>query len=418
MVAPIGNIVNKFIISPTFSPSTMSFANVNSSLPTVSFVNDIGIDNSLGQVPAFDCEVRERNPTFAANLSRESLLASSGWATLYHNRMDTSMDCNSTMGELTPELPYKTEQEKALWVSRVANQQKTTRPMGGYNEAPPIHAPHEESIINIQIPYDTQALTEPELWSGSFHPISLHGSIEHFALDAENIKITLNFLAKYIKNKQVNGSMVNELNDFNSMGDAIWNFISSVYEARQDSLYTNQKSNTLRAKISLKFTPRTTPPNNGNKKNIAKLALVTINKVLSPPPLPAKTRKEVNVISKYFQSKKPMVENKDQGKNNSYGKSYAQASKPSINTLEVLKIKETFPSLSTKKIDQVNSIVNSQSKPKLCIKMMTKDPSRKQVIIPMSGENINTFMKNSSLHVANINRLLCNAKSDVLVNYI
>jgi len=195
--------------------------------------------------------------------------------------------------------------------------------MGGYNEAPPIHAPHKESIINIQIPYDTQALTEPELWSGSFHPISLHGSIEHFALDAENIKITLNFLAKYIKNKQVNGSIVNELNDFNSMGDAIWNFISSVYEARWDSLYTDQKSNTLKAKISSKFTPRTTPPNNGNKKNIAKPALVTINKVPPPPPLPAKTRKEVNVISKYFQSKKPMVENKDQGKNNSYGKSYA-----------------------------------------------------------------------------------------------
>ena len=36
----------------------------------------------------------------------------------------------------------------------------------------------------------------------------------------------------------------------------------------------------------------------------------------------------------------------------------------------------------------------------------------------MSGENINTFMKNSSLHVANINRLLCNTKSDVLVDYI
>ena len=50
--------------------------------------------------------------------------------------------------------------------------------------------------------------------------------------------------------------------------------------------------------------------------------------------------------------------------------------------------------------------------------MMTKGPSRKQVIIPMSGENVNTFMKNLSLHVANINRLLCNAKSDVLVDYI
>jgi len=237
-------------------------------------------------------------------------------------------------------------------------------------------------------------------------------------LDAENIKVTLNFLAKYIKNKQVNGSMVNELNNFNGMDDAIWKFISSVYEARWDSLYTDQKSNTLKAKISSKFILRTTPSNNCNKKNIAKPALVTINKVLLPPPLLAKTKKEVNIISKYFHFKKPTVENKDQGKNNSYGKSYTQASKLSINTLEVLKIKETFPSLSAKKIDQVNSIVNGQSKPKPCIKMTTKGPSRKQVIIPMSGENINTFMKNSSLHVANINRLLCNAKLDVLVDYI
>ena len=49
---------------------------------------------------------------------------------------------------------------------------------------------------------------------------------------------------------------------------------------------------------------------------------------------------------------------------------------------------------------------------------MIKGPSRKQVIIPMSGNNINNFMKNSSLHVANINKLLCNTKSDVLVDYI
>jgi len=49
--------------------------------------------------------------------------------------------------------------------------------------------------------------------------------------------------------------------------------------------------------------------------------------------------------------------------------------------------------------------------------MTTKGPSRKQVIIPISGENVNSFMKNSFLHVANINRLLHNAKLDVLVDY-
>jgi len=50
--------------------------------------------------------------------------------------------------------------------------------------------------------------------------------------------------------------------------------------------------------------------------------------------------------------------------------------------------------------------------------MTTKELSRKQVIIPMSSENIISFMKSSSLHVANINRLLRNTKSDVLVDYI
>jgi len=50
--------------------------------------------------------------------------------------------------------------------------------------------------------------------------------------------------------------------------------------------------------------------------------------------------------------------------------------------------------------------------------MTTKGPSRKQIIIPMSNNNIVSFMKNSSTHVANINRSLCNAKTDVLVDYI
>ena len=36
----------------------------------------------------------------------------------------------------------------------------------------------------------------------------------------------------------------------------------------------------------------------------------------------------------------------------------------------------------------------------------------------MSRDNVSSFMKNSSLHVANINRNLRNAKSDVLVDYL
>ena len=104
---------------------------------------------------------------------------------------------------------------------------------------------------------------------------------------------------------------------------------------------------------------------------------VTINKVLSPPPLPAKTKKEVNIISKYFHPKKPSVENTTKGNNVNPEKSYAQASKSSVSTSDVLKIKETFLSLNVQKIDQVNSIVNGQNKSKSQIRMTTKELSRK-----------------------------------------
>ena len=113
-----------------------------------------------------------------------------------------------------------------------------------------------------------------------------------------------------------------------------------------------------------------------------------------------------------------MVEYNVNGNTNNSGKSYAQATKMSNKTSDVLKIKNMFPSLNAQKVDQVNNIVNGQVKPKPHIKMTTKGPSRKQIIIPMSGENISSFMKSSSLHVANLNRLLHNAKSDVLTDYI
>ena len=73
---------------------------------------------------------------------------------------------------------------------------------------------------------------EPDFWSGLFYSISLHGSIEHFVLDLKSIKNSLNFMSKYIANKQINSKEVNDLKDFDSMGDAIWNFILSVYKAK------------------------------------------------------------------------------------------------------------------------------------------------------------------------------------------
>jgi len=208
---------------------------------------------------------------------------SSGQATPYHDRMGDDMDCNSTVVNSAPELSYKMVQEKVLHIRKAADQQKPIRPMGGNSEATPTCASNEESVINIQLPYNLNAPMEPELWSGLFHPISLHGSIEQITLDAKNIKVTLDFIAKYIANKQVNSSHANDLKEFDGVGDAIWKFISSVYEAKWDSLYTDNKTNTLRSKISAKFTPRFAPIRNNIKKKTHTPIPVSIKKA---PPLP------------------------------------------------------------------------------------------------------------------------------------
>jgi len=107
-------------------------------------------------------------------------------------------------------------------------------------------------------------------------------------------------MARYISNKNVNPSKANKLEDFNGMGNFIWNFISLVYQANWDSLHTDNQATTLRAKISSKFTLRITSNPGKNNKEIAKHILVTIEKIPPPPLLPAKSNKEVNVISKYF----------------------------------------------------------------------------------------------------------------------
>ena len=79
----------------------------------------------------------------------------------------------------------------------------------------------DDAIINIQLLYDLNTPIEPDFWDGSFHPISLHGSIEYITLDSKNIKDSLNFMARYIINKQVNPVKSNDLEDFKSIGEVI-----------------------------------------------------------------------------------------------------------------------------------------------------------------------------------------------------
>ena len=86
--------------------------------------------------------------------------------------------------------------------------------------------------------------------------------------------------------------------------------------------------------------------------------------------------KEVNVISKYFQNKKSLNNNKSKEDPKTI-KSYTQVSKAPVNMAEVLKIKKVFSALNAEKIDQVNNIVKGtvKSKSKIQIKGLLESKS-------------------------------------------
>jgi len=154
-------------------------------------------------------------------------------------------------------------------------------------EHPTLCSPHaNDMLINIQLLYDPNTSTEPDLWDGNFHPILLYSSIEYLASDSKNIKDSLNFTAKYINNKQIDLARANNHEDFKETGEAIWNLISSIYQSKWDLLIADKNSNSLRQRISAKFISKVPTLSNRNNKSIDKPILVSIKKI--PPPIPAK----------------------------------------------------------------------------------------------------------------------------------
>jgi len=166
----------------------------------------------------------------------------------------------------------------------------------------------------------------------------------------------------------------------------------------------------LRRKIATKFTPRVNLSSGKNNNKTNKPIPVNIDRI--PLPILTKSQKEVNAISKYLKSNKPATDPKK------FAMLYAQASKQNTSTSEIIKIKEAFSSIDAKKIDQINNIIKGTPKSKPCIQITIKGPSRKHVIVSMNNDNNAKFMRNLSTHITNINRVLRNAKSEVLVDFI
>jgi len=240
-------------------------------------------------------EVRGRRVSHKSQGSRDSSMSSTKSSVIYYERMkrnneDVNMDDNSHA------LLYKITQEKAFQVSKVAdtnNSMVTTTPQYVPSEHPNIISTYvDDAVINIQLQYDLNTPIEPNLWDGSFHPISLHSSIEHIASDSKNIKDLLNFMAKYIAKKQVNLAKSDDLEDFKGIGEVIWNLISLVYQSKWDFLIANKNAISLRKEILDKLTPRIILLSNCNNKTVDKPIPASIEKI--PLPILAKSQKKVN----------------------------------------------------------------------------------------------------------------------------
>ena len=95
---------------------------------------------------------------------------------------------------------------------------------------------------------------EQDSWDGNFHPISLHGTLEHLSSDSKSIKESLCQMTKYIKNKNIEHNKANDISDLSGVGEVAWNFISAIYEPDWNSFVTNKENRTFRQWIVFKFT--------------------------------------------------------------------------------------------------------------------------------------------------------------------
>jgi len=102
--------------------------------------------------------------------------------------------------------------------------------------------------------------------------------------------------------------------------------------------------------------------------------------------------------------------------NGKFPLSYAQIAS---NVTNALKIKEAFPALPDKKILEMHKAAFGQYANRVKkVQATTKEPSRKQAIIPVHNDLAESIMGDASTHVFQINAQLKNIKSSMRSEFI
>ena len=132
-----------------------------------------------------------------------------------------------------------------------------------------------------------------------------------------------------------------------------------------------------------------------------------------PPLIPSQPNKET--LGKLSNRRKnPNKDSKKTGSSNLI----LYANVVGTNIKDILKLKNNFPNLLAKKIEEIHKMVKDQNKYRVRINMMTKRLSCCQIIIPICTESTTKIMAKSSKYVTNINHLLKNIKLNIVANFI
>ena len=271
MVAPVREVVNK-----QFSFSSAITVISNSTMAQIPSNMDMNIDKDI---------IRGRSALSSKASSRSSSISLSTSSIPYHQHMEINNDLPDTETREpidSSQLSYAGEVEIGNLVRPASDKESASNSQCVCNETPALKKkpkPHSkgkgktiegtspsESIINIQIPYNINQATEPDTWDSNFHSVSLHGSMEHLASDAKNIRESLRHIMKYILNKKVENGKANDVNDLKGIGKAVWSFISSFYESGWDELIADSNNHSFRYKVKTQFTPKINDGGNTSRR--------------------------------------------------------------------------------------------------------------------------------------------------------
>ena len=257
------------------------------------------------------------------------------------------------------------------------------------------------SLLN----YGRKQLSIPSSWNGAHHTLSIFGTNEMSEIDAINMAQSISRIINYIKSSPVDKK--SPAKEFEQVTKDFWNLITAIYSSRWN-LLSVEDGKTFRALIGERLL-----------NNYVKLGLLNQPEAKKLSPSMPTTATNSNVPVAPPPSKTTGPNEKKTLKPTITKKSYTQASKANIllSIEDVIRVKETFPTLSADEVGKILKAKNSgrgTKKPK--INMTTRGQSRREVIIPMTKANAELIVNSAHIHVSNVNKCLKNSKSDTFAD--